>query len=444
VDEPTYVSLFAGIEGIGLGLERAGFRCIAQVEIDRNCRRVLERHYPDVPKFDDVRTFGADALRERLGRSDPPRVDLVCGGFPCQDLSVAGKRAGLAGARSGLFYEFVRVARELRPTWLLVENVPGLLSSGTCEACREAGRNLHADDHGGEDFAIVLDELGDAGYFVEWRVLDSRWFGVPQRRRRVFLVGHLGGPPARPVLFEREGGGGDPAPRDEAGEDVAGTLGRRIGRSRTELDGHGAHIVSPAVTSKWRKGSGGPGGDEAQNLVVGTLTKGTRHYPGSSVDDAANGQLVAHALTSGGADASEDGTGRGTPLVVESLALRGREGGATAELGGDQSHALRSSQGGGDKAHVAVFRKSRRAADPLNDFDQGDVRTTHAVVAASVRRLTPTECERLQGFPDGWTCLCDADPCTCPDGPRYAALGNAVTVPVAEWIGRGIVLEIRA
>jgi len=431
VNEPTHVSTFAGIDGIGLGLERAGFRTIASVEINAFCNRVRAKRRPDVAQFGDIRSFGDAALASATGQRHTGRVDVLSGGFPCQDLSVAGKRAGLAGARSGLFYEFIRVARELRPTWLLVENVPGLLSSN------ERG-----------DFAIVLAELGDAGYFVEWRVLDSRWFGVAQRRRRVFIVGHLGGPSAAPVLFESEGRRRDLASGDEAGQDIAGTLGGGAPGARGwrgDLDTAGAYIP------------------EIGRALTGTM--GKHHDPDTDT-------LVAHTLRASGFDAGEDGTGRGMPLVAFRKSARMNADPNSPETWVDDG-----------------------IANTLNGFDVGDIRTTHAVVAghahergrrsrwpsqgrrhepddtnlttfyshtgqdqtyyrdeappitssyppsvtaASVRRLTPTECERLQGFPDGWTCLCDQTPCVCPDGPRYAALGNAVTVNVAEWIGHRI------
>lgn len=478
------VSTFSGIGGIDLGLERAGMTTIAQVEINPFCLKVLAHRWPTVERCTDIKEFGVVQLAERRvarerGRADErgddgaaripdaggPHVDILTGGFPCQDLSVAGRRAGLTGARSGLFYEFVRVAQELQPTWLLLENVPGLLSSND-----------------GRDFAVVLGELGAAGYFVEWRVLDSRWFGVPQRRRRVFLVGHLGGPSPVPVLFESEGRGGHPQTSEPARENIAHSLRARPNASLREDSDTYIPSIGRALTA----------------------TMGKHRDPGMGVyeelaptSDASAPHIVAHTLRASGFDASKDGTGRGTPMVVESVALRGRDGGATAELGGDQAHALRSSQGGGDKAHILAYRKSARVnADPnspetwvddgiantLNSFDVGDVRTTHAIVGisenqrgevretdysrqltsgggkpgqgygavrieSSVRRLTPTECERLQGFPDGWTCLedwgagaYDSLACRCPDGPRYAALGNAVTVNVAHWIGRRMML----
>src|SRR3990167_7303667 len=146
-------SLFSGIGGLDLGLERAGMRCKWQVEIDDWRRKQLERHWPDIQKFSDVREIGKHNLKP---------VNLICAGVPCQDVSVAGKRAGLQGKRTGLFYEFARILEEFRPAWFLFENVPGLFSSNQ-----------------GRDFAEILQILMvECGYGVSWRVLDSRFFGV--------------------------------------------------------------------------------------------------------------------------------------------------------------------------------------------------------------------------------------------------------------------------
>jgi site-specific DNA-cytosine methylase len=156
------ISCFAGIEGFGYGAERAGFRVVAQIENDPKCRRVLRHHYPDALLLGDIREVDPAEL---------PHADVVCGGFPCQDLSVAGRRAGLAGERSGLFFEFMRLVADIRPDWVVIENVPGLLSS-----------------NGGRDMAVVLDSLEDLGYILDCDILDAQNFGVAQRRRRVFLV----------------------------------------------------------------------------------------------------------------------------------------------------------------------------------------------------------------------------------------------------------------
>lgn len=165
----TVGSLFSGVGGFDLGFERAGMKVLWQCEKDPAARSVLRRHWPDVTCYEDVRDVGAHNLEH---------VDVICGGFPCQDLSIAGKRAGLTGERSGLWFEFARIVREMQPEWVVIENVPGLLSS-----------------NGGKDIGIILSSLEQYGYAVDCDILDTQNFGVPQRRRRVFLVcqhvGHL-------------------------------------------------------------------------------------------------------------------------------------------------------------------------------------------------------------------------------------------------------------
>src|SRR5690625_1755314 len=163
-----------------------------QVEIDSQARQGLAHHWPEVQRFEDV---------TNVGRSNLPKVDVLVGGFPCQDLSVAGRRAGLAGERSGLWWQFHRIISELAPRWVVIENVPGLLSSSS-----------------GRDLGIILGALGKLGYGWAYRVLDAQWFGVAQRRRRVFIVGHAGDRAApATVLFEPNRRTWDPPPRREAG-----------------------------------------------------------------------------------------------------------------------------------------------------------------------------------------------------------------------------------
>jgi DNA (cytosine-5)-methyltransferase 1 len=222
-------SLFSGVGGLDLGLGRAGVEIVFQCEQDPYRRRVLERHWPGVPCFEDVREVarperdggrgplaggldGADAGEGAVERhTGPHALDLLCGGFPCQDLSVAGRRARTRGERSGLFFEFARIADALLGTggWVLIENVPGLLSS-----------------NGGRDFAVLLATLAELGFHdLAWRVLDSRYFGVPQRRRRVFILARRArGRRAAEVLLEPESGGGDFEAGREAGPRVAASL----------------------------------------------------------------------------------------------------------------------------------------------------------------------------------------------------------------------------
>ena len=246
----TLGSLFSGIDGFGLGFERAGFNLIWQVERDKFCRRVLRSHWPTVHRFADVRKVGAHNLKP---------VDCITAGVPCQDVSVAGKRAGLAGKRTGLFFEFARILRELRPAWFVFENVPGLLSS-----------------NGGRDFAEVLRVLMvECGYGVSWRVLDSRYFGVAQRRRRVFIVGCLGKPCPASILFDSASGERDFAPRRKERARVAtplthgsGVTGNAPGRRR-EAD---ENIVAACI--QHRIGKGGFTDPVNDNIIAATLLGG--------------------------------------------------------------------------------------------------------------------------------------------------------------------------
>ena len=165
----TGVSLFAGVGGFDLAMERNGVKVVANVEIDKHCQVLLERKFPNAKQFNDVATLKGEDL---INAGFNPSRGIITGGFPCQDLSVAGKRAGLAGERSGLFWEIARVVEETQTEWFILENVPGLLSSNE-----------------GKDFGVVLGTMADIGYSVAWRTLDAQHFGVPQRRRRVFIVG---------------------------------------------------------------------------------------------------------------------------------------------------------------------------------------------------------------------------------------------------------------
>ena len=234
----TAVSLFAGVGGFDIALQRAGVDVRAMVEWDKNAQGVLRHRFPNVALFGDVQEVTGDELRS-VGFV--PERGIIVGGFPCQDLSVAGKRAGLDGVRSGLFWEIMRLCDELSPKWLILENVPGLLSS-----------------NGGRDIGVVLGALAERGYGFAYRVLDAQFFGVPQRRRRVFIVGCLGDSGRAPaeVLALLESLRGDSEASDEAGQEVAGTLGGGAGSRGWAPDTDRMTFV-PVATERERE-SGGP------------------------------------------------------------------------------------------------------------------------------------------------------------------------------------------
>ena len=207
----TGVSLFAGVGGFDLAMERNGVDVVASVEIDKKCQEVLAHRFPNSKLFDDVTTVKGGDL---IGAGFEPSRGIITGGFPCQDLSVAGKRAGLAGARSGLFWEIARIVEETQTEYAILENVPGLLSSNN-----------------GADFAVVLGTMADLGYSVAWRVLDAQYFGVPQRRKRVFIAcRRASSGSAGEILFKSEGVRRDSAPSKQARQDSASTIAEGVGR----------------------------------------------------------------------------------------------------------------------------------------------------------------------------------------------------------------------
>jgi DNA (cytosine-5)-methyltransferase 1 len=416
----TAVSLFAGIGGLDLACQRAGIGVRAAVEIDPACRGMLARHFPATTLFSDVTEVTGDQLR---ATGFDPRHGVVCAGWPCQGNSVAGRRRGLADPRSGLWRHVVRILAETRPRWFLGENVHGLLSI-----------------HHGRDFAAVIRDLDDLGYGVAWRVLDAQWFGVPQRRRRVFLAGCLGdGTAPCQVLLEPESGGGYPAPGTQTGPRVAGTLAASAGSGGLGGTGQSASAITSRLveTASTLQGGGRRGHRvDAEGAAGGHLVPvpavrgragGSRIEAGRPGDPAftlrtpgggSSYPMVAHTLTGEGFDASEDGTGRRTPLVAVGF--------ATSSLDCPRHDGL------------APPVKTNR-----NGQDTGSGASVMVATPAAVRRLTPRECERLQGFPDDWTRWL-ADGTEQSDSARYRELGNAVAVPVAGWItGRLAAAEAR-
>lgn len=468
MQELTYAELFAGAGGLSMGLEAAGFHAVAHAEIEPHARAVLRHHWPDTRLDGDVtKVHGADYRG----------VTLLSGGSPCQDLSVAGKRAGLGGARSGLFYEQVRLWHESEAPYLLWENVGGALSS----------------NHG-RDFAAVLSALvgspvsvpadgwrGGGGVVAgraavaAFRVLDLQHFGPPQRRVRVFvLAARAGGVDPAEVLALGEGVCGHPSPREQAREGVAGTLssrtrgggglgtdfdlsggvvaafqevGKRTGVSTTDpragigidpdaqamytlqaaaqhgvltfaergrADGRSVEVRADGTVNAIMTPNGGRSGTGAGDAVLAF------HHLQDPISGAVSPSLgtttdgmgvicttghVTHALTHEGADASEDGTGRGTPIVANCITAREAKG-----------------------------------WNPAREVGNGTVQTGRP------RRLTPKECERLMGWPDDHTRYGTREDGTTyelSDTARYRLCGNGVGSPCAAWIAGRLAAAVR-
>lgn len=301
-----YLSLFSGIEAASVAWTPLGWEPVAFSEIESFPDAVLAYRYPDIPNLGDITMIDWGAHKDIL------KVDLVVGGSPCQSFSISGRREGLHGA-SGLMWEYVRAIRSIRPRWLVWENVQGALSSSH-----------------GEDFLCLLRALDGLGYDLAWRLFDSQFFGVPQRRRRVFLVGSLGTALASEALFEEGAGLHDMRTSD---------------KKRSDL----------------------------------------------TMNDA------------GRSDGGEE----------------------------DTIYSLQLSQTG---ANGRNYRKD--CAYTLDCAGPSSV-----AYGRIIRHLTPVECERLQGFPDGWTDVPYKDGEHAPDRLRYKALGNSMAVPVMRWIGRSIEKE---
>ena len=429
-----FLSLFSGIEAASVAFMPIGWQCAGVAEIEPFPCAVLKHHYPDVPNLGDITAI----TREQVEALGP--LDLVCGGFPCQDLSVAGKRAGLkhddgSSTRSGLFFNAMRIVGWTRARWLLIENVPGMLSSNW-------GRDFAAvvSEMAGCEFGVPANGWGNSGAavgphgLVEWATLDAQFFGLAQRRKRVFLVRDSGDWANRePVLLERESMCGNPAPSREAREEVAGTV---AGGAR-KRGGYSADDI-PAIAQAF-------GGNRTSGPL--SVSSALSAHGGSGRMDFESETFIAHSLRGEVFDASEDGTGRGTPLVpVYSLALRGRDGGATAELGDDLAFSLRASSGGGDKPHVLAFTCKDHGADAGEiaptlrsmghdaSHANGGGQVALLTPSMAVRRLTPTECARLQGFSDDHLSILHRRK-PAADGPKYKALGNSWATPCIAWIG---------
>jgi len=410
------LSLFSGVGGFDMGLEAAGMVTAFQCEIDKHARSVLDHHWPTVPKWGDISTLTGEHILEATGG-----VDVVAWGSPCQDLSLAGARAGLSGERSGLFHQGIRIIKELRelsngtyPTWSIWENVVGALSS-----------------NGGADFGEVLYEMDEAGAcFSEWVVLDAQYFGVPQRRRRVFVISCFNPATAsrcpEPLFVIEQGGRGDskksgPSPKGSAGE-IASCL--RVGSGIGERGDGSDNLITVRTTQD----------------VVGTPSPGA-HPGGLNGQDAYTGQLVLEFAPimfshTQGLDAQ--------PSEIHSPTLR-REGNgaAVAYMVADdgRKQAESSDLVGSAVVGPLAARDYKGVGNQYVDENKLVVDGTASRVESTmqVRRLTPIECERLMGWPDNHTLIGTDGP--IPVSQRFKMCGNGVASPVATWLGKHIMGE---
>ena len=406
-------SLFAGVGGFDLGFEQQGIECRFQVEWDKNCQQTLAHHWPHVPRWGDV---------SDVNGADLPPVDIITYGFPCQDLSIAGQRAGLDGDRSNLFFQAVRMIKEMReatnglhPTWAVAENVPGLLNADA-----------------GSAMARVLDTLAEAGALViEWVTLDAQWFGVPQRRRRVFIAACFDPSVADrcpdPLFPVAESGARNPAESNTArktttavaGTGVEGTF-RMLGFGHYEQDVTGSAVKArdykdstdlvAFVKAKraqtdtddetWEPNRPAPtlnAFDQGDTRTTTAIVFDPSRRDGARIQGETLNTLTGHMGTGG----------NNTPMVAQPILSFDTQFGSNANVFENQSPTLKSTQ-----------------TSP--SITQPDL---------AVRRLTPLECERLMGWPDNHT-LHRADGTTNSDSARYKQCGNGVAAPVAAWIAK--------
>jgi len=500
----NYLSVCSGVEAATVAWHSLGWNPVAFSEIEPFPSAVLAHHYPHVPNLGDMTKYKEWKLNEP--------IDLLVGGTPCQSFSVAGLRKGMDDPRGNLALVYLGIADKFKPKWIVWENVPGVLSS-----------------KGGRDFGSFLGALGELGYGFAYRVLDAQHFGVPQRRRRVFVVGCLGDwRSAAAVLFEQESLLGNPKKSRSKGQETPATTS-----SGFTIDDRSAHAVATrrrndpttntlipctpdggttigSLLARDYKGVGNQDLQDGRGLIVyenhpsdsrvkemGDVCQTVTSTWGTGGGNIPFVGMKAYTLQGGGAT-SQNSQGMGwnedisftlNNTDVHGVAIAFEPGIAQREGGDnrfveDLSPTIRSNMG--DNQVAAAYRKSRRAqstndyetwvddgkANTINTFDVGDVRTTHAVAVdvynqaidgnttatlteacggtntsgpklmsnMAVRRLTPIECERLQGFPDNYTMIpWRKKPAEdCPDGPRYKAMGNSMAVPVMNWIGKRI------
>ena len=460
----TLGSLFDGIAGFPLAAAGMGIKTIWTSEIEPNCVEIAARHFPEAKQLGDI---------TKLNGADIDPVDIISFGSPCQNLSTAGNRKGLAGDASQLFFEAVRIIDEMRcatngkyPKYAIWENVAGAFSSNK-----------------GQDFRRVLEEIAKTtipmpnsgrwaaagmvrsrGGSTAWRMLDAQYWGVPQRRKRIFLVRDFRSDRAGQILFECESvlgystaGAGEkqgntgPAENCTAGTDSGGMAQEPDGQITLDFGRTADRIqmnAEKSVTLKATDGGGGAstglymlpvyvlngnaigrtgknGGNQlgiVQEDTAPTLTKADRHavcVPDMKLYRSEERAAFKEDTVSGTITAGQEKIRGGTSLVVQDYGAYFLNGYASYKEGVGTLRATGGNNGGGSETLITEKRKGK------------------GILKNIVRRLTPTECERLDGFPDGWTQQ-DTKGKTISDNARYMALGNSIAVPCAVRVFRGI------
>ena len=471
-----YGSVCSGIEAATVAWHPLGWKAAWLSEIEKFPSAVLQRHYPDIPNLGDMTKIHESEV------FNGTNIDVLVGGTPCQSFSVAGLRKGMADPRGNLALVFLRIADLARPRWIVWENVPGVLSSNR-----------------GRDFGAFLGALGKLGYGWSYRILDAQFFGVPQRRRRVFVVGYLGDwRRAAAVLFEPDGLRRNPAPSGKARTGVAALTATGVGTcGADDNQAQAGHLIAHTL-----RGDGFDASEDGTGRgtpIIPILEAGAR--VGSSQDDPRAGMGVGepgdpmftlqagkqHAIAFGSKDSGQDaledisptlragghddshqnggvppavcydmrGNGDGdnvptltghhagaisdfSPMVFESRIARNGRGGLSDIVPPLKAESGMSGKGDGDPL---VFQQNSRS-EVREMGDRTGAVTSEGVQRESahpycIRRLVPEEAEALQGFPRGYTQVPYRGK-PAADGPRYKAIGNSMAVPVMRWIGRRI------
>ena len=419
-----FFDLFAGVGGFRLGMERAGHECVGSCEWNKYSRETYKKNFGDYPKYNDARELDPKGL---------PDFDVLCAGFPCQAFSIAGKRMGFEDTRGTVFFEIARIAKEKRPRYLFLENVKGLLNHER-----------------GQTFRAILETLDELGYDAEWQLFNSKYF-VPQNRERVFIIGHLRGERTRQVFPIRESNtitnreeqnkGEVSTPRSycttidanyHKGPDGKRTLVKeldQIGFIHKNVQGQRVYNpdnISCTLTSE----SGGWGGKTGLYAINDPKIKSLGQITDHNATIVYDTDGIAPTLK------ASSGSGNYTKIACKPVLtperLEKRQNGRRFKEDGEPSFTLTATDKHGVmlEKNFGIDDNGRTISNTIRTGGRGSLdRHSWDIVKTNtrIRKLTPVECERLQGFPDGWTE-------GVSDTQRYKQMGNAVTVDVVHFI----------